>query len=919
MTRDWLVHLGRRVASLAVSATALVPSAAAAQHSALVAACTAPQADRVLHEAPPDHPREARAIWLDARTVRWPHARPETAAVLPGRYVLYGSRVGGLTIRVGAVVQGATDTVPMTHRTAPLAPRTLARVRHVGDGPTLQLPPSRGPLAYTGQLVLVREDAAGRVLEATGTQRALALDDMHADRAEPLTLGATMAARAATFRLWAPTAQRIHVCIYPTSTDRVVADGAARVFALRREPASGVWQTTIPAATAGAPTHGTPYAYLVEVFVPGVGLVRNRVTDPYALALTANSTRSVVVQLDHPSLLPKGWRARRVPVLARATDQVIYELHVRDFSVQDSTVPPAHRGRYLAFADSASAGMQHLRAMARAGLTDVHLLPVFDIATIPEVGCTTPVVSGAPDSEQQQDSVVAQAATDCFNWGYDPLHYTVPEGSYAANAADYAARIREFRSMVQSLNARGLRVGMDVVYNHTSAAGQHPQSVLDRIVPGYYHRLDAAGKVESSTCCANTATEHRMMAKLMIESVVTWVTQYGISSFRFDLMGHQPRAAMERLQRAVDRAAGHHVPLIGEGWNFGEVADGTRFVQASQLSLNGSGIATFSDRARDAIRGGNPGDDGEAQRRNLGFVNGGATATVADMVRVGLAGSLRQYVMPRADDTRSPLSAIPYGGGQPGGYVTSPAEVVNYVENHDNLTLFDANVLKLPRHTSRDERARVQVLATALVLFSQGVAYLHAGQELLRSKSLDRNSFDSGDWFNSYDPTGASHGFGRGLPPRRDNANSWPIMRAPLSDRTMVPTPVTVRWTRGAVLDLLRIRASTPLFRLSTATQVMQRLRFANTGRAQNPSVVAAHLDGRGLPAAGFADLLYAVNVDTVAHDITVPWLAGTALHLHPVQRAPDAVDDRPRASTWTPARGVLRVPARTAVVWVHK
>ncbi|WP_434480933.1 alpha-1,6-glucosidase domain-containing protein [Gemmatimonas sp.] len=923
MTRHFVVHRSARAASaLGVS---LVASTATAQlrvpatDTALAAACTSTRPDSVLHPASPDSPRDARAIWLDAKTLRWPQAGATTPPSAPGRYVLYGSRSGGLAVRPGAIVQGATDTVPLLPRTAPLPAGTLARVRHVGPGPTLQLSASRLPFAYTGQFVLVREDASGRVLEATGTQRALALDDLHATDAEPLTLGAQVSARAVTFRLWAPTAQRVQVCVFERAHDQATPEHNARVVALQRDARSGVWQTTLTPAALRAPAHGTPYVYLVDVFVPGVGVVRNRVADPYALALTANSARAVAVQLDHPSLRPAGWRSRRVPSLARATDQVIYELHVRDFSVQDSTVPAAHRGKYLAFTDSSSAGMQHLRRMARAGLTDVHLLPVFDIASIPEVGCTTPMVRGAPDSEQQQEAVVAQAATDCFNWGYDPLHYTVPEGSYASVASDYAARIREFRSMVQALNASGLRVGMDVVYNHTSASGQHPQSVLDRIVPGYYQRLDATGTIETSTCCANTATEHRMMAKLMIESAVTWVTQYGVSSFRFDLMGHQPRAVMEQLQRAVNRAAGHQVPLIGEGWNFGEVANGARFVQASQLSLNGSGIATFSDRARDAIRGGSPGDDGDAQVRNLGYVNGGATSTAADMVRVGLAGSLRSYRMPRADGAIVPLSDIQYGGSQPAGYVASPTEVVNYVENHDNLTLFDANVLKLPRHTTREERARVQMLASALVLFSQGVAYLHAGQELLRSKSLDRNSFDSGDWFNSYDPTGAIHGFGRGLPPRRDNAKSWPIMRGPLADTSLVPTPANVRFMRDAVLDLLRIRTSTPLFRLGTTAQVVQRLRFANTGPTQEATVVAAHIDGRGLPNARYAHVVYAVNADTVAHAITVPWLAGTALRLHPVHLATDAADVRPRSSTWSSSRGVLRVPPRAAVVWVRE
>ncbi len=244
--------------------------------------------------------------------------------------------------------------------------------------------------------------------------------------------------------------------------------------------------------------------------------------------------------------------------------------------------------------------------------------------------------------------------------------------------------------------------------------------------------------------------------------------------------------------------------LIGEGWNFGEVADGARFVQASQLSLNGSGIATFSDRARDAIRGGGAGDNDARQVSVQGYVNGlhydpnaDAPATVtatdlmrtADMVRVGLAGSLRSYRLPTFDGRDTLLEQVPYAGNQPAGYVTAPGEVVNYVENHDNQTLYDLHAFKLPLGTSSAERARAQILAAALNAFSQGIAYYHAGIELLRSKSMDRNSFDSGDWFNRIDWTGQDNFFGTGLPPARDNAASWPLMRPRLADRRLKPTP----------------------------------------------------------------------------------------------------------------------------------
>src|SRR5690606_18884413 len=256
-------------------------------------------------------------------------------------------------------------------------------------------------------------------------------------------------------------------------------------------------------------------------------------------------------------------------------------------------------------------------------------------------------------------------------------------------------------------------------------------------------------------------------------------------------------------QAAVNAAAGKHVQLIGEGWNFGEVADGARFVQASQGSLNGSGIGTFSDRARDALRGGGPADSGAALLREQGWLNGLVHAPnahadperprtdllhAADLARVGLAGTLRDYVMTAHDGRRLRLDQIDYKG-QPAGYASQPGEVVNYVENHDNQTLFDINVLKLPQGTSREDRARVQVLGMANTAFSQGVAYFHAGIEALRSKSLDRNSYDSGDWFNRFDWTWRDNFFGSGLPPAQDNADDWPLMRPLLADDSIKPLP----------------------------------------------------------------------------------------------------------------------------------
>ena len=906
-----------RVAAILLSAIALASPAAARPPS--LADCDAASHATVLSKAARKE-TDARAYWTGAGFLKWPQQRVEV-----GRYRLYYAAGAQLRAAMGARVGGADSSIEVG--VPDTLPAATARFDFTGAGVELAVMRkdlAKVPALLTGQVLLVREDERGRVLDATYVQTPGALDELYVRAAEDDALGVQVADTRTSFRLWAPTAQSVATCIYDSGTGK-----AAKLVSMQREATTGTWSAALQADLSKR-----YYTYLVDVFVPGIGIVRNRTTDPYSIGLTTNSKRSYIANLDDPSLKPAGWdEAARSAPLAAQTDMSIYELHVRDFSIGDTSVPEAHRGKYLAFTDTGSSGMRHLRALRDAGLSDIHLLPVFDIATIPEAGCVTPQVpDAAPDSDAQQAAVMKNAARDCYNWGYDPYHYSVPEGSYASDPADAAVRIREFRAMVAALHAAGLRVGMDVVYNHTTVSGQEERSVLDRIVPGYYHRLDANGKVERSTCCDNTATEHLMMGKLMADSVALWARHYRIDSFRFDLMGHQPRATMELVQQRADEAAGRHVNLIGEGWNFGEIADGKRFVQASQLSLQGSGIATFSDRARDALRGGGCCDSGADAIAAQGWLNGlfyapnalsagrhthAELLRAADLVRAGLAGTLRDYRMQAADGSTKPLRDIDYKG-QPAGYAAQPSEVVNYVENHDNQTLFDLNAMKLPRDTSREDRARVQLLGAAFVAFSQGIAYFHAGQDVLRSKSLDRNSFDSGDWFNRLDWTYRDNYFGTGLPPASDNGKDWALLRPILADAAAIkPTPEHIAWMRDAFRDLLRIRASSTLFRLRTAKDVQQRLRFANTGPEQNPLVIVGHLDGEGYEGAGFREVLYLLNVSPQAQSLVLPEEAGKRYLLHPVLADDGTTDRRAKEARFDRRRGRFVVPARTAVVFV--
>ena len=908
------------VASLSLSATA-APQ--------VLADCQAEPSTVVSHASVSS--TDARAAWLDATLLRWPGREPS------GNFKLVYSRTGGAVALVGKKTTGAERTYELSVLRTPVPEALQARFKYLGEsGVLLQLRASdQASIAelMQGQLLLVHEDSRGRIKDSTAIQHAGLIDAVYAPKAQlEQDLGVSLTEAASQFKLWAPTASAVSVCLFADAMQP-----AQRLVAMQKDPASGVWT----AFTDSNLSDGS-YQFLIDVYARGVGQVRNLVSDPYSISMNAGGERSYIADLNAPELMPEGWAENKRPAkLAQASDMSIYELHVRDFSVDDASVAAPLRGKYLAFTKLQSNGMRHLAALQKSGLTDVHLLPVFDFATVPESDCVSPEIPrAAADSEAQQAKAEQSRATDCFNWGYDPKHFGAPEGSYASDAVSGAVRVREFRAMVDALHRTGLRVGMDVVYNHTSHSGQHPQSVLDRIVPGYYHRLNAKGEIERSTCCDNTATEHTMMAKLMIDTAARWVRDYRIDSFRFDLMGHQPLSAMLDLQKAVDAAAGRSVQLVGEGWNFGEVANNQRFVQAAQLSLAGSGIASFSDRARDAARGGGCCDSGLDIVRRQGYLNGlhydpnalnsasnglnGSSASAsriellkaADLMRLGLAGSIASYQMTDYQGQLRALSQLDYAG-QPGGYVQQPFEVVNYVENHDNPTLFDINVLKLPIDTSAVERARVQILGAASVLFSQGIPYIHAGMEGLRSKSLDRNSYDSGDWFNRIDWKFTDNYFGSGLPPKADNGANYAIFKPLLANAALKPSAAEIQWTRDRFLELMQIRASTRLLRLPDAAAINQRLKFINTGPAQIPTVLAAVIDGVDLPDAGFKRLAFFINVDVNAHTIAAPTEAGQRYTLHPVQQAAITKDARLADAKFDDERAEFSVPARTALVYV--
>lgn len=846
----------------------------------------------------------SKAIWIDRDTLAWDGVAGAASARL-----LY-SHDGSIQVHDGTLDGGDEHELRLTQGILTAAQQ--AKYPHLKNYTAWTVDPrdrDQVRTALRGQLVATQLASDGTVLDATGVQLAGALDDLY--DATKAHLGPTFSHGRPTLAVWAPTAQRVQLEL----------DGAVRE--MRRDDTTGVWSVTGPASWKNK-----PYRYVVQVWAPSVRkVVTNHVTDPYSLGLTADSARSLVVDLDDNSLAPHGWKTYAKPKAVPLKDAQIQELHIRDFSIADRT--SQHPGQYLAFTDKGSDGSKHLRELAKAGTSYVHLLPAFDFTTVPERRADQSVpdcdlASFPADSDQQQACVARVSATDGFNWGYDPYHFTVPEGSYASDP-DGTARTAEFRRMVQGLNQDGLRVVMDVVYNHTAASGEAATSVLDQVVPGYYQRLLADGSVANSTCCANTAPENAMMGKLVVDSVVTWAREYKVDGFRFDLMGHHPKAnilavrkALDALTLAKDGVDGKKVILYGEGWNFGEVADDARFVQATQKNMAGTGIATFSDRARDAVRGGGPFDSdpgvqgfasGLYTDPNSSSSNGTSDEQRArllhyqDLIKVGLSGNLAAYRFVDTSGRQVTGAQVDYNG-QPAGYAAAPGDALAYADAHDNESLFDALAYKLPQRTSAVDRARMQVLAMATAALSQGPSLSQAGTDLLRSKSLDRNSYDSGDWFNAIHWNCADgNGFGRGLPMAADNADKWPYAR-PLLTTVHVGCP-QIEGSSAAYRDLLKIRTTEKAFSLGTAARVQDELSFPLSGAGETPGVILMRL----------GELVIVFNATPSAQEQRVPGLAGAGFRLHPVQAS--GADPVVKSARYEGSTGTFTVPARTVAVFM--
>ena len=508
-------------------------------------------------------------------------------------------------------------------------------------------------------------------------------------------LGIRYRATETTFRVWAPLAHAARLHLYQEPVG-----GVGRIIDMQSDTA-GSWKVSVPENCEGL-------YYTYQVYnKTALGYVWSQeVTDPYAVATGVNGLRAAVVDLAKTD--PPGWQRGQLPTGDPNAAVIIYELNIRDASMHTSS-GVSKKGKFMGLTErgttnsfGASTGLDHLFWL---GVTHVHLLPVFDFRSSDESVANPP-----------------------YNWGYDPLHYNTPEGTYATSVSDPAARIREFKQMVQAFHKSGLKVVMDVVYNHT---GLTETSNFEQLVPGYYYRRKADGSFSNAAACGNeTASEQPMFRKFMLESLLYWVNEFHIDGFRFDLMGIHDLATMNEIASTL-RSYRPDILLYGEGWTAGSspLPDSLRALKSQVSRLDK--IAVFGDEFRDGIKG------SVFDYHQPGFVSG-AFDNVSS-VQFGLVGGVAH---PQIDYSKVNYSKAPYA--------TSPRQMIAYADCHDNHTLWDRLSLSAGSY-SEEERKKMHQLALAMVLTSQGTPFLHAGSEFLRSKKGNENSYNAPDSINAID------------------------------------------------------------------------------------------------------------------------------------------------------------------------
>jgi pullulanase len=545
-------------------------------------------------------------------------------------------------------------------------------------------------------------------------------------------LGNTYGKTSTAFRVWAPTASSLDLVTYSSAS---ATAQSATVYPMTKD-IKGTWVRRLQ-----GDQDGTIYMYRAHF-----GAKVNEAIDPYVRAVTINGDRGVVVNLT--STDPKGWSSSKRPKnfqTGNPTDAIIYELHVRDLSMHASSdIPAKNKGKYLAFTNLNTKFTQNgkttftgLSSIKDLGVTHIELLPVYDFGSVNETG-----------------------AGPQFNWGYDPKNYNVPEGSYSSNAADPKTRIRELKTAIMAIHSSGLRVNMDVVYNHVMDSSGFS---FEKLVPGYWYRRDSSGLKTSASGCGNdTATENPMVSKFIQDSVKYWATEYKMDGFRFDLMGLMDLTTMNAIRKQmndIDKT----IIMIGEGWDMpGLPAD----QKASTVnSAKMQGIGTFNATMRDGMKG-SVFKDGD-----IGWVSGGFG--LYSGVKTGLSGNA-------IDFTSSPVRGV------------QPGQTVNYIESHDNGTLRDRLRLSMGSEVPMKTIAQTSKIGNSLLFLAQGVPFIQAGQEFLRTKKFETNSYNLSDSINSI---------------------KW-------GDR------ITYAENVNYLKNLIKIRKAHKAFRMTSASSVIRNMKF---------------------------------------------------------------------------------------------
>lgn len=564
------------------------------------------------------------------------------------------------------------------------------------------------------------------------------------------------------FRLWAPTASEAKLVTYKKWSDKIGTE------INMQQGEKGTWITELKGNQKGL-----FYTYKVKI-----GDKWTEAVDPYVRAASVNGDKGAVVDLEETN--PKNWKANKKTKFKNPEDAIIYELHVRDLSIQPES-GIKHKGKYLGVTEKGTngpegvkTGLDHIKDL---GVTHVQFLPIFDYASVNEETLNEPQ----------------------YNWGYDPKNFNVPEGSYSTNPYEPAVRITELKQMIQTLHDNNLRVVMDVVYNHMYNAAE---SNFHKLVPGYYYRYNEDGTFANGTGVGNdTASERKMMRKFMVDSVTYWAKEYNLDGFRFDLMGIHDYETMNEIRKGVNQID-PSIILHGEGWDLNTPL-------AAELKANQKnaekmkGIAHFNDNIRDGLKG------SVFEDKDNGFVNG--KQNMEDRIKKGITAGI-DY------DTNSST-------------YQDPEQVLTYVEAHDNHTLWDK--LELTNSGDSEEvRKQMHKLSSSILLTSQGIPFLHAGQEFMRTKYGDHNSYKSPDSINQMD---------------------W-LRRAAFNNE--------VEYMKG----LIDLRKKYPAFRMTSAERIKKDISFIDAPK----NVVAYTIDGKG-NGNKTEYFMVAHNANREAVDITLP------------------------------------------------